>query len=113
METVSTICGSRIVTGGASASSVGQVLAFPLLMDLDLRASVDSARIDIQNSTVFVENADPVDGFSPKVLMDFRNGGDAFHYQSLPYTSVNVVEKTIDQPIKIDDFRSGANNFER
>ena len=62
-----TICGSRIVTGGASASSVGQVLAFPLLMDLDLRASVDSARIDIQNSTVFVENADPVDGFSPKV----------------------------------------------
>ena len=26
---------------------------------------------------------------------------------------VNVVEKTIDQPIKIDDFRSGANNFER
>ena len=93
-----------------SAISVGQVLGFPLLMDLDLRASVDSARIDIQNST---ENADPVDGFSPKVLMDFRNGGDAFHYQSLPYTSVNIVEKTIDHPIKIDDFRSGATNSER
>ena len=106
-----TICGSRIVIGGASASSVGQVLAFPLLMDLDLRASVDSARIDIQNSTVFVENADPVDGFSPKVLMEFAKG-EQFNYQSLPYTSVNVVEKTIDQPIKIDDFRSGANNFD-
>ena len=74
---------------------------------------MDSAKIDVQNSTVFVENTDPVDGFSSKVLMDFRNEGDAFHCQSLPYTSVNIVEKTIDHPIKIDDFRSGANNFER
>ena len=31
------ICGMRIVTGGATASSVGQVLAFPLLLNLDPR----------------------------------------------------------------------------
>ena len=105
-----TICGSRIVTGGASASSVGQVLAFPLLMDLDLRSSVDSARVDVQNSAVSVENTDTVDSFSPKVLMEFQKLND-FHQLSLPYTSVNVVEKTIDQPIKIDDFRSGENYF--
>merc|ERR1712241_559568 len=99
------ICGSRIVTGGASASSVGQVLAFPLLLDLDLRSSVDSARIDVQDSTVYVENAEigQIQLISPKVLDGFSKL-DAFHYLKTPYTSVNVVEKIIDQPFKIDDF---------
>ena len=98
------ICGSRIVTGGATASSVGQVLALPLLLNLDLRASVDQARIDVQNSTVYVENADPIQSFDAKVLKEYELL-DSFHLLKLPYTSVNVVEKTTDQLIKIDDFK--------
>ena len=101
-----------IVTGGASAGSVGQVLAFPLLLDSDLKASVDSARIKVQNSTVSVENAEigQIKLISPKVLDEFKRL-DAFYYLKTPYTSVNVVEKMIDHPIKIDDFRSGGNDF--
>lgn len=104
------ICGTRIVTGGATASSVGQVLAFPLLLKSDLRSAVDSARLGVQNSTIFVEIADTKGGFDPKVLADFAKMDDVQNMH-LPFTSVNVVEKTIDQPIKIDDFRSGGNNF--
>lgn len=104
------ICGSRIVTGGATASSVGQVLAFPLLLNSDLRSSVNSARLGVQNSTVFVEIADTKGSFNAKVLADFQTMDDV-HKVQLPYTSVNVVEKNIDQPIKIDDFRSGGNDF--
>ena len=46
------------MTGGATASSVGQVLAYPLLLQSDLRSSVDAARIDVQHSTIFLENLD-------------------------------------------------------
>ena len=104
------ICGSRIVTGGATASSVGQVLAFPLLMKMDLRQAVDSARITVQNSSVTVETADTKDSFDQKVLADFQKLDD-WHTILLPYNSVNAVEKTMDQPIKIDDFRSGGNGL--
>ena len=101
------ICGSRIVTGGATASSVGQVLALPLLLNLDLKSSVDQARIDVQNSKVYVENTDPIQGFDAKVLKNYEKH-ESYHLLKLPYTSVNVVEKTTDQLIKIDDIkRSG------
>ena len=48
----------------------------------------------------------PFRSFSPKVLQEFQRHGQVF-MQSLPYTSVNVVVKNVDNPLSIDDFRSG------
>ena len=104
---VSDICGTRIVTGGATASSVGQVLAYPLLLQSDLRSSVDAARIDVQNSTIFLENVDVRGSFKAKVVSDFLHL-DEVSIQRIPFTSVNAVEKTVDQPMSIKDFRSGT-----
>ena len=104
------ICGTRIVTGGATASSVGQVLAFPLLLNSDLRSSVDAARIDVQNSTVFLENTDVRGSFTAKVVSDFLQREDDVNFMKIPFTPVNALEKTIDQPISIDDSRSGGSD---
>ena len=101
------MCGTRIVTGGATASSVGQVLAYPLLLQSDLRSSVDAARIDVQHSTIFLENLDVRGSFKAKVVSDFLHR-DEVKILSIPFTPVNAVEKTVDQPMSIDDFRSGT-----
>ena len=97
-------------TWATCPSLVGQVLSFPLLLNSDLRSSVDQARLNVENSTIYVEDAlpNPKDNFDPKVLMDFGLK-EALVHKKLPYVSVNVVEKLVDQPIKIDDFRSGEN----
>ena len=103
------ICGTRIVTGGATASSVGQVLAFPLLLNSDLRSSVDAARIDVHNSSILLENMDVRGSFKDRVVSDFKQIDDVT-FMKIPFTTVNALEKTIDQPISIDDYRSGGHS---
>ncbi len=99
------ICGKRIVTGGATPGSVGEVLSVPLLLNLDLKSSIDEARIDFRNDTVYVEGARGPDGLS-KILSDFRSheGADMIR---LPYTTVNAVEKHLDLVTRIDDVSRG------
>jgi hypothetical protein len=74
-----------------------------------LRSSVDAARIEVRNSTVFVEDGNSRGGLDPRTFSEFRRLDDAQMLQ-LPYTSVNVVAKNVDQPLKFDDFRSGEND---
>lgn len=78
-------------------------------MNQDLRSSVDAARLDVQNSTLFLENGNARGGISPQVLETFLKENEV-HMLKLPYNSVNVVVKEVDQPYKIDDFRSGQND---
>ena len=84
-----------------------QVLAYPLLLKSDLRSSVDAARIKVQNSTIFIENLDARGSFRAKVVSDFLHM-DEVSILKIPFTTVNAVEKTVDQPISVDDFRSGT-----
>ena len=68
---------------------------------------MDAARIDVQNSTVFMENTDVRGSFKAKVVSDFLQRDDV-NFMKIPITPVNALEKTIDQPISIDDSRSGG-----
>ena len=95
------ICGTRIVTGGATASSVGQVLNFPLLLGTDLQSSVDEARLDVQHSDILVERALPMNNSFPHELLILQKL-DGVSWAA-PYNSVNVVEKSKDTVYKIND----------
>ena len=127
------ICGQRLITGGASPGSIGQVrtaafsqdlntysngiasfkfifkvLSMTLLINQDLRTSVSSARLEVQNSTIKYEYDDTQGSFSQKVLEEFKRQ-DGAEPQHLPYTTVNAVIKEGDNPFSVDDFRSGGN----
>ena len=71
---------------------------------------MDAARIDVQNSTVFLENTDVRGSFTAKVVSDFLQREDDVNFMKIPFTPVNALEKTIDQPISIDDSRSGGSD---
>ena len=85
------------------------MLSAQLLLNQDLRSSVDAARLDVQNSTIFLENGNSRGGIAPQVLESFLSANQV-HMLKLPYNSVNVVVKEVDQPYRIDDFRSGGND---
>ena len=83
-----------------------------LLKNENLRTSVDAARLDVKNSTVYVEFADSRASFNADALEKFQKRQDA-ELIKLPYLSVNVVVKNMDNPFNINDFRSGENDEEQ
>ena len=85
-----------------------KVLSMTLLINQDLRTSVSSARLEVQNSTIKYEYDDTQGSFSQKVLEEFKRQ-DGAEPQHLPYTTVNAVIKEGDNPFSVDDFRSGGN----
>merc|ERR1719500_2546790 len=50
------ICGSRVAVGGATADSVGQVLAENIVFHESLQKAIDYARIQTFNDSVYFEN---------------------------------------------------------
>ncbi len=85
------------------------MLSVPLLLNSDLKASVDTSRVDVRNATVYIEYA--AGDLKKKVLEEFRKHEDA-KILKLPFTTVNVIEKHLDTVTGVDDLERGDHTQE-
>ena len=101
------LCGSRFAVGGANAGAVAEVMAGAVVFDADLKEAVDAARVLVAQDRVMLEEA--YEGFGKQVADEFRNWYNGnITRMSLPYETVNSIEKVVDSVFPVADLRGGV-----
>lgn len=97
------ICGSRFTLGGSTPDAVGGVLADVTVFGSDLATALNQGRVMVSGSEVLMENA--FEGFDAKIVETFHHG-DNVSFVDLPFTTVNGIEKYLDNVLPSHDIRA-------
>ncbi|TRY76762.1 hypothetical protein TCAL_07601 [Tigriopus californicus] len=96
------ICGSRFVLGGSTPDAVGGVVADVTVFGSDLSTALNEGRILVSGNQILMENA--FEGFDDKIVETFHRG-DNVSFVELPFTTVNGIEKYLDNVLPSHDIR--------
>ena len=99
------ICGRRILVGGATSASVGMVLSHILFHDTAINEAIDSPRILVRDDQAFMEFAKLDDREIQRIKQAADNDGGVKNLR-LPYLSVNGLQKSLDNVLGYVDQRT-------